>query len=193
MEAERQKHIEQLLERFFDGQTSNAEEQELYSFFNSPAVPEALKPYQPVFGYFETGIKEELNEKDTNGKHFLRKLSLKKWLWIGACAAASILFFLVYSYHTDRPDTFNPYEGSYIVRNGIRITDMEQIMPELESTVRETERSQRRAQQISFRLNRKEKLLREWEMNATNPYKKILKDNPNVHFRQEVKQILSNE
>ena len=64
MQTEKQKHIEQLLERFFDGQTSNAEEQELYSFFNSSDVPEALKSYQPVFGYFETGIREELNEKE---------------------------------------------------------------------------------------------------------------------------------
>ena len=34
MQTNKQKHIEDLLERFFDGQTSNAEEQELYAFFN---------------------------------------------------------------------------------------------------------------------------------------------------------------
>ena len=86
------------MERFFDGQTSNAEEQELYSFFNSSDVPEALKSYQPVFGYFETGIREELNEKEAKDGDPSRKSTLKKWLWIGTCAAASMfLFFCLHS------------------------------------------------------------------------------------------------
>lgn len=38
MQTEKQKHIEYLLERFFDGQTSNAEEQVLYSFFTGPEL-----------------------------------------------------------------------------------------------------------------------------------------------------------
>lgn len=193
MQTEKQKHIEQLLERFFDGQTSNAEEQELYSFFNSSDVPEALKSYQLVFGYFETGIREELNEKEAKDGNPSRKSALKKWLWIGTCAAASLLLFLIYSFRTERPDPFNPYEGSYIVRNGVRITDMERILPELEYAIREVEHHQEQAEQIAYRVNRKEKLLRETEVKAANPYRKLLKENPNKYFRQEMKQILYND
>ena len=193
MQTEKQKHIEQLLERFFDGQTSNAEEQELYSFFNSSDVPEALKSYQPVFGYFETGIREELNEKEAKDGDPSRKSTLKKWLWIGTCAAASLLLFLIYSFRTERPDPFNPYEGSYIVRNGVRITDMERILPELEYAIQEVEYHQDQAEQIAYRVNRKEKLLRETEVKVANPYRKLLKENPNKYFRQEMKQILYND
>lgn len=193
MQTEKQKHIEYLLERFFDGQTSNAEEQELYSFFAGPDVPEALRSYQPVFSYFETGIGEEFNEQIMENEYFSRKSSVKKWLWIAACGVASLLIFLVYFWGNNRPDPFNPYEGSYIVRNGVRITDINKILPELEYTLREAKLLQEQAEKVDYQVNRKEKLLYEREINATNPYRKILKENPNQYFQQEMKWILYNE
>lgn len=193
MQTNKQKHIEDLLERFFDGQTSNAEEQELYAFFNSPGVPEALRSYQSVFAYFETGIKEEFSGQPAEAGRTSLKSSGKFWLWIGIGVAVSLLFFLVYSQDFDRPASFNPYEGSYIVRNGVRITDMKEILPELEYSLREVKLQQEEAEQIARQVNRKEKLLRDREINATNPYLKILKENPNKYFRQEMKWILYNE
>ncbi|WP_293710576.1 hypothetical protein [uncultured Parabacteroides sp.] len=193
MQTEKQKHIEYLLERFFDGQTSNAEEQVLYSFFTGPDVPEALRPYQAVFGYFETGIKNELNEPVTESGRFFRKSPVKKLFWTAACVAASLLAFLVYFWENNRPDPFNPYEGSYIVRNGVRITDMDKILPELEYTLREAKLQQEQAEQVDYQVNQKEKLLHEREVNATNPYRKILEENPNKYFRQEMKWIIYNE
>lgn len=193
MQTEKQKHIEHLLERFFDGQTSNAEEQELYSFFTGPDVPEMLRSYQPVFSYFDTGIKKELNGQVTKSKPFFLKLPLKKWLWAGACVAASLLLLLLHSQGGDRQAPFNPYEGSYIVRNGVRITDMNKILPELEYTLRETKLQQEQAEQTAYLVNRKEKILWEREVNATNPYRKILKENTNKYFRREMTWILCNE
>lgn len=193
MQTNKQKHIEDLLERFFDGQTSNVEEQELYAFFNSPGVPEALRSYQSVFAYFETGIKEEFSGQTDEAGRTSLKSSGKFWLWIGIGVAVSLLFFLVYSQDFDRPASFNPYEGSYIVRNGVRITDMKEILPELEYSLREVKLQQEKAEQIARQVNRKEKLLRDREINATNPYLKILKENPNKYFRQEMKWILYNE
>lgn len=193
MQTNKQKHIEDLLERFFDGQTSNVEEQELYAFFNSPGVPEALQSYQSVFAYFETGIKEEFSGQPDEAGRTSLKSSGKFWLWIGTGVAVSLLFFLVYSLGFDRPASFNPYEGSYIVRNGVRITDMKEILPELEYSLREVKLQQEEAEQIARQVNRKEKLLRDREINATNPYLKILKENPNKYFRQEMKWILYNE
>jgi hypothetical protein len=45
------KLIEQLLERYFAGETSRAEEQQLRDFFQREEVPESLRPYQPLFRY----------------------------------------------------------------------------------------------------------------------------------------------
>ena len=60
MKSDEYIYIENLLERFFEGETSNAEEQELYAFFARPDLPEHLRGYKPVFGYFETGIAREV-------------------------------------------------------------------------------------------------------------------------------------
>ena len=43
MKSDEYIYIENLLERFFEGETSNAEEQELYAFFARPDLPEHLR------------------------------------------------------------------------------------------------------------------------------------------------------
>ncbi|MDL2309906.1 hypothetical protein LJC39_02165 [Parabacteroides sp. OttesenSCG-928-B22] len=53
--------IDDLLEKYFEGETSAAEEKELRTFFSSGPVAEHLAPYQPLFAYFDEEIarKEE--------------------------------------------------------------------------------------------------------------------------------------
>jgi len=58
-------YIETLLERFFEGQTSNVEEQKLYEFFAGYDVPEHLLRYKKVFAYFDIGLNSELRQEDT--------------------------------------------------------------------------------------------------------------------------------
>ena len=45
--------IRTLTERFFEGETSLAEEQELYRLFREVDVPEDLQPYKEMFAGFE--------------------------------------------------------------------------------------------------------------------------------------------
>jgi len=128
------KKIEELVERFFDGQTSNEEERELYDFFSSENVPEHLFPYRQVFAYFETGIKEEVNYQTPERKNI--QSFRKKKITIWASIAASILILISFGiYHFTREKEFNPYEGSYIIRNGIKITDPKIVNPEIEKTL----------------------------------------------------------
>jgi len=44
--------IETLLEKYFDGEASIAEENELKIYFSSPDVAQHLQQYKPLFGYF---------------------------------------------------------------------------------------------------------------------------------------------
>lgn len=180
------KKIEDLLERFFDGQTSNEEEQELYGFFAGPDVPEHLAPYKPVFDYFETGIVQELAAPDKEKVSFASRFSLKRWGWVVAGAAASLLLFLVYSSGSRQPAAFNPYEGSYIVRNGVRITNMETILPVLEMTVREVEDRQEHYLEMACRIRNKEKQAGEIEQGDSVLYHKIVEKIPDEHIRREI-------
>ena len=51
--------IEILLEKYFEGQTNSAEENELRNYFSSPNVLPHLEQYKPLFGYFAVAKKEE--------------------------------------------------------------------------------------------------------------------------------------
>ena len=44
--------IENILEKYFQGETTIAEEKELKEYFSSPNVAQHLEQYKPMFGYF---------------------------------------------------------------------------------------------------------------------------------------------
>ncbi|MDR1369752.1 MAG: hypothetical protein LBJ72_06460 [Dysgonamonadaceae bacterium] len=131
------KHIEELLERFFDGRTSNEEEQKLYSFFSGNDIPERLKSYIPLFQFFETEMKREFNniQNKIPGTKKLTGIKKQLSLWIGI-AASFLLLVTVFNKIIKNDNAFDPYEGSYIIHNGKIITDPDVIHPELEATVK---------------------------------------------------------
>ncbi|MDH6534432.1 hypothetical protein D0T51_05160 [Parabacteroides sp. 52] len=158
------KDIEDLLDRFFDGKTKKEEEQILYDFFATEAVPPHLESYKPVFGYFEKGITEEFKEKE-NLLDLPVHPSKKRWItWFSV--AATVLFLLGFrSLFFSTSDTPDAWEGSYIIRNGERIDDLQQIRPELES-----------AMQIALLQEEKSALFLQRMTEAEDPYEKIVQE-----------------
>ena len=136
------KKIEELIERFFEGQTSNEEERELYDFFSNDNLPDFLLPHRQIFAYFESEIKEEdavsklsLNANNTNSRKYYT-VEKNKNIKIWASIAASILLLISFGiYHFAQEKEYNPYEGSYIIRNGVKITDPKIVIPEIEKTL----------------------------------------------------------
>lgn len=64
------KYIEQLLERYFEAQTTLNEEQILRSFFSQEdEVPEHLRQYQPLFT-----LRQSLHDEETLGADFDEKM-----------------------------------------------------------------------------------------------------------------------
>ncbi len=86
-------NIEQLLERYFEGETSLAEEQTLKSYFSSKAVPAHLQQYIPLFGYQANAQKEHY----TGNPLLVAKRSNPK-LWLSI--AASVVVMLGVSIYT---------------------------------------------------------------------------------------------
>ena len=83
MESDR---IEILIEKYFEGETSTAEEQELRNYFSSSAIDPNLEQYQYLFGYFSQAKAQSFKSEIL----LQSKKRYSAWLSI----AASVVVFL---------------------------------------------------------------------------------------------------
>ena len=73
---------------------------------------------------------------------------------IAVCVAASLLLFLVNQLFMGTEEVINPYEGSYIVRNGCVVTDLDRIQPEIEAIYQAAEAAEKEADLLyAIRMN----------------------------------------
>ena len=68
-------NIEELLNKYFEGETSCEEERELRHFFTQGIVPEHLKEYSPLFAFLE---KENRQAKTTDTKPATKQRKLRR-------------------------------------------------------------------------------------------------------------------
>ena len=64
MEKSNLHRMEELLERYFEGETTAAEEKQIRAFFASEQVPEHLAVYIPLFAYFDEEIERNATEQN---------------------------------------------------------------------------------------------------------------------------------
>lgn len=79
-------HIEELLERYFEGLTTLEEENQLQHYFLSEQVAPHLEQYRSIFQYFSIGKKEEMTPK-------LPEKPSKKPLFTWVAVAAVFVLF----------------------------------------------------------------------------------------------------
>ncbi|MDR2680367.1 MAG: hypothetical protein LBC47_06110 [Tannerella sp.] len=188
--TDKYKHIEELLERFFEGYTSNTEEQELYGFFAGSGVPEHLLRYKPLFACFDAGLEAKFCEKEPPVRK--RRYRRHRILWPGIAAAALLALVLMNPFgYGDKP--FDPYEGSYIVRNGVRITDPEIIRPELEATVRRILQQQEEAERLATKMMNADNRFPAMEEYIQAHRDAILEHVQDENIREEVRKMLEEE
>jgi hypothetical protein len=154
----KEKNIHILMERFFEGRTSKTEERELYAWFRREDMPKELEKYKPLFGYFEeweNGKTEEWTIKSSSSrgpKQFMRHSRLLYTISTIAASFAIIIGLCIYKHFNN--NSFNPYKGSYIIRNGVKITDPKIIRPEIEKSLfmmaMQNEIDKREMQKIDF-------------------------------------------
>tara|TARA_Y100001001_G_scaffold140055_1_gene143251 strand:+ start:437 stop:856 length:420 start_codon:yes stop_codon:yes gene_type:complete len=82
-------NIEKLLEKYFEANTTVAEEEQLREYFAQESVPAHLEPYKPMFNYF-SNAKEERFTKQVPLK---TRSNLYKWISV---AAVAVLTFGIY-------------------------------------------------------------------------------------------------
>jgi hypothetical protein len=183
------------LDRFFEGQTSNEEEKQLYLFFQQEFLPEELEQYRPIIRYFESGLADELGvQHDPKKQQATKKLSfVKKRLLIWSSIAASFLIILSSTLFIFRnTDAFDPYQGSYIIRNGVRITDLNLIKPELEAAIQKSLVLEHEADRLIERLSEIDDHQEVQIMQQLQEYNQQILDN--IHdetIRTEAEKILN--
>jgi hypothetical protein len=145
MTTEEYNDISSLLERFFEGSTTTAEEQTLYLFFSQKEdIPEEWESYRDLFAYFAKGIAGECFPEE---KTFLpRRRHRLRWTAIAVASTVALLLVGRLYFHPQTP--FRPYEGSYVIHNGIRITDIDLIRPELEDALQRVMAEQAKAERM---------------------------------------------
>ncbi|MBO9586178.1 MAG: hypothetical protein J7574_18590 [Flavobacterium sp.] len=92
--------IEEILEKYFQGETSIAEENQLKEYFSSPNVAQHLEQYKPMFGYFS----QAKEQKSTYEIPLQSKKRNVAWLSIAA-SAVLLLGIGTYFFVSEQNDT----------------------------------------------------------------------------------------
>lgn len=136
-------NVEQFINRFMEGETSNEEESALYNFFQEEAIPEKLKMYKPIFAYFAGGLKEEDLPLDKGDKISSAKIVplprissvYRRWrkfiVPLVAGAAACFIGVIGLEHYEQKQNLYDSYSGSYVIEHGRRLSDIRTIMPKL--------------------------------------------------------------
>jgi hypothetical protein len=113
--------IDDLLNKYFEGETSGEEERRLRAFFASDNVPRRLAIYKPMFAYFDDEIRKK-QEKPVKSNPATRRYIL----YVLSAAAACLVLLLGIKYFLPGPDPCLCSEN-YVVINGRCYTDMQKI------------------------------------------------------------------
>jgi hypothetical protein len=100
--------IEALLEKYFEGETTIAEENELKTYFSSAAVAPQLQQYQPLFGYFASEKNQHFEPKRK-----LQQSKERQIAWISIAASVVVLMGVGIYTFTNSSDPTNQELGTY--------------------------------------------------------------------------------
>lgn len=79
--------IEKLIDKYFEGETSIAEENELKVYFSSTNVAQHLKQYQTIFGYFSQAKEQQFTQEIP-----LETKKRNVAVWMSIAASVVVLF-----------------------------------------------------------------------------------------------------
>lgn len=141
-------NIAELLNRFFEGETTCAEEKALEEYFTSDVqLPPELEPYRDMFGWYASGMDKNTlpSEKSetvvTVARRQKTRRSFRPLIWWSS-AAAIITLAIGFSWQ-HKVEQFTPtetqsiYAGSYIMRDGHKITGDAEILGVVQATLLE--------------------------------------------------------
>ena len=101
--------IENLLEKYFEAETSIAEEKELKDYFSSSDVAPAFEQYKPLFGYAIQAKQEQYNATIP-----LNTKKRKSVVWLSVAASVAVLLgvglFTFNHYNQPKSQDYGTYD-----------------------------------------------------------------------------------
>lgn len=157
------KHIYDLVEKFLEGRTSNAEERELYAWFRENEVPAEWQELKVMFEWYEAGMPEinnahssQLSEQPTPDTQHTSiaqptlttrpRRRVRMWLTGASITAAASIAALLWL--TPTTPAIDIYEGSYIIEAGVMCDNSESIRQDIEELLARADEIERHANSI---------------------------------------------
>lgn len=143
-------NIRRTIDRFLAGETSCREERQLYDFFRRSDIPADLAGYKEMFLWYASladsgrnsstdSVEEPESRRQPDSSRRVRLLPMRSWQWLSAAAVVAILFTIGLVFRSPSatvPEEYMAYEGSYIIRDGKKITDLSVVVPEIRKAER---------------------------------------------------------
>ena len=140
------RHIEALVEKFLDGHTTNAEEQQLYDWFATADVPEEWADLKAMFAWYRDGMPEVEDVKSVESKHKPKfSLSLRRTI-VAISSAVAVAVIAVVMWNSS-PE-INIYEGSYIIEQGSYCDNLDYIQEDIEALLERADEMERKSDQL---------------------------------------------
>ncbi|MEL6721243.1 MAG: hypothetical protein AAFP82_21260 [Bacteroidota bacterium] len=101
------KKIEELLEKYFEGETSISEERQLKAYFNSGQVANKFLPYQDLFQYFDVAkqvsFEGKVSKLEPRNAHSSVSRN-KMFTWLSIAASIALVIGLWFYYPSQQED-----------------------------------------------------------------------------------------
>ncbi len=121
------KKIKEILDRYFEGNSSLEEEQVLKAYFSSADIDEEFIPFQPLFSSIEelnndlnTVLDDDLMDFILESEHKEKNKLRYLWQSVSSIAAILLIALLVFNYQkeqSDWEDTYSDPNVAYIEAN----------------------------------------------------------------------------
>lgn len=112
---------------FLDGSTTPEQEKQLYGYYSGRRVASDLECYRPMFSWYDR--LERQSQSDDSGRRRTRLIASAAAVAVLALVGAGLIIGSAAS--SGHLSDSRLYAGSYIIRDGQKITDVEAILPEL--------------------------------------------------------------
>ena len=109
--------IKELLDRYYEGESTDADEQRLCEYFTSGKVADELLPYRSIFAYLK-------HKKEEAAIITLPATQLWRVKWWYAAAAVACLFVATFLTREYQPTQQTLCTGTYVMVNGVCYDDL---------------------------------------------------------------------